>query len=88
MVRVLEQDADLVSAHSYGSLLVAELEPRLELQQAYVRGPFGLLDPNRAAPRQFARRAYAVVSTVSRQRPAVTDSSNTQGWRRRRRAAG
>jgi hypothetical protein len=49
VVRVLEQDADLVSAHSYGSLLVAELEPRLELQQAFVRGPFVLLDPNRAA---------------------------------------
>ena len=65
---MLEQDADLVSAHSYGSLLVAELEPRLELQQAFVRGPFVLLDPNRAAPHELARRAYAAVSTVSRRR--------------------
>src|SRR3954462_9673985 len=64
-VRVLEQDADLVSAHSHGSLLVAEFEPRLAQQQAFVRGPFVLLDPNRAAPHQLAQRAYAVTSTAS-----------------------
>src|SRR5205809_1572906 len=71
MVRALEQDADLVSAHNHGSLMVAELEPRLEQQQAFVRGPFVLLDPNRAAPHQLARRAYAVVSTVSEAALAV-----------------
>ena len=65
VVRLLEQDADLTSAHSYGSLLVAEFEPRFRQQQAFVRGPFVLLDPARKAPHQLASRAYAVVATVS-----------------------
>lgn len=65
VVRVLDQDAQLSSAHTFGSLLVAELEPRLLLQQAFLRGPFVLVDPERAAPRAFAARAYAVVASAS-----------------------
>jgi len=71
VVRVLEQDADLTSAHLYGSLLVAEFEPRLTLQQEFVRGPFVLLDPARAAAHRLASRAYAIVATPSEAALAV-----------------
>src|SRR5262245_24876192 len=62
---LLEQDAELTSAHNYGSLLVAEFGPRFEAQQAFVRGPVVRLDPHRAAPHRLRSRAYAVVATPS-----------------------
>jgi hypothetical protein len=60
-VRVLEDDADLAASSSSGGLLVAQAGPRLEVQQAFLRGPFILLDPARAASGALAKQAYAVV---------------------------
>jgi hypothetical protein len=71
VVRVLEHDAELSSAHTYGSLLVAEFGPRLEIQQSFVRGPFVLVDAERAAPYRLSGRAYAVVATASEAALAV-----------------
>jgi hypothetical protein len=70
-VRVLENDAQLSSAHTLASLLVAEFSTRLELQQSFLRGPFVLIDPERAAPRPLAARAYAIVATPSEAALAV-----------------
>jgi len=70
-VRLLEQDAELSSAHTFASVLVAEFGPRLELQQSFLRGPFVLIDPERAAPHRLAARAYAVASTPSEAALAV-----------------
>jgi len=62
-VRVLDSDAELATAGaSSGSLLVAQAGPRLDAQQAFVRGPFILVDPARSSPASLARRAYAVVA--------------------------
>jgi hypothetical protein len=62
-VRVLDNDAELAAASaSTGSLLVAQAGPRLDAQQAFVRGPFILVDPARSSPPSLKRRAYAVVA--------------------------
>jgi len=64
-VRLLQQDAQLMDAHAHGSLLVAEVGPRLLAQQAFVRGAFVLVDVERLAPRSLAERAYAVVRSAA-----------------------
>jgi hypothetical protein len=62
-VRVLDSDAQLAAAGaSSGSLLVAQAGPRLDAQQAFVRGPFILVDPARSSQASLERRAYAVVA--------------------------
>ncbi|HEY3060187.1 MAG TPA: hypothetical protein VGL99_14605 [Chloroflexota bacterium] len=71
IVRVLEHDGELSSAHTFASLLVAEFGPRLELQQSFLRGPFVLIDPERSAPRRLASRAYAIAATASEAALAV-----------------
>jgi hypothetical protein len=65
-VHVLRDDAEL-AAHSAsgGGLLVAQAGPRLTAQQAFVREPFILIDPQCESPATLARRAYAVVDTVA-----------------------
>ena len=60
-VRVLDTDAEL-AATGVGGLLVAQAGPRLAAQQAFVRGPFILVDPTRSSQTNLARRAYAVVA--------------------------
>jgi hypothetical protein len=62
-VRVVRTEAELAVAHTTGALLVAAYGPSLQSQHAFVRGPVVLLDPERAAPFELARRAYAVVDT-------------------------
>jgi hypothetical protein len=62
-VRALETDAELAAAHTSSALLVAEYGPRLQAQQAFVRGALILIDPRRGAPPALTRRAYAVVET-------------------------
>ena len=61
-VRLLDDDAQLAASGSSGRLLVAQAGPRLEAQQAFLRGPLVLLDPARVASRELAKRAYAVVA--------------------------
>jgi hypothetical protein len=62
-VRRLENEAELAVAHTTGALLVASYGPDLHAQQAFVRGPVVVIDPERAAPFELTRRAYAVVDT-------------------------
>jgi hypothetical protein len=61
-VRVLDGDADLAASGSSGRLLVAQAGPRVEAQQAFLRGPLVLLDPARMSSGELVRRAYAVVA--------------------------
>lgn len=61
-VHVIENDAELAVSGASGSLLVAQAGPRLEAQQAFLRGPFILVDQARTAPASLARTAYAVVA--------------------------
>ena len=61
-VRVLESDAELAASGAAGGLLVAQAGPRLAAQQAFLRGPFILVDPARSSHANLARRAYAVVA--------------------------
>jgi hypothetical protein len=64
-VRLLHQDAQLMDAHTRGSLLVAEYGPRLAAQQVFVRAAFVLVDPDRAAPSALSQRAYAIVRSAA-----------------------
>ena len=43
---------------------MAQAGPRLDAQQAFVRGPFILVDPTRSSPASLTRRAYAVVANA------------------------
>ena len=62
-IRVLDTDAELAATGAgSSSLLVAQAGPRLAAQQAFLRGPFILVDPARSSPASLARRAYAVVA--------------------------
>jgi hypothetical protein len=61
----LDGDAELVSAHQRGGLLVAECGPRLQAQLAFLRMPFILVDPPGLATRALAERAYAVVASAA-----------------------
>jgi hypothetical protein len=60
-VHVLADDAELATSGSSGSLLVAQAGPRLEAQQAFLRGPLILLEHSSRSSSALARRAYAVV---------------------------
>jgi hypothetical protein len=64
-VRLLHNDAELAAVPLSGSLLVAQAGPRLAAQQAFVREPFILIDPQRVSPFALTRRAYASVDTVA-----------------------
>ena len=71
-MRVLDSDAELAATGaSSGSLLVAQAGPRLAAQQAFMRGPFILVDPARSSQASLARRAYAVVANPPEARLAV-----------------
>jgi hypothetical protein len=63
-VRLLHQDAQLVEAHTRGSVLVAEYGQRLAVQQSFLKGAFVLVDPRREAPATLTARAYAVVRSA------------------------
>jgi hypothetical protein len=62
-VSILSSEAELAAANASSALLVAEYGPRLAAQQAFLRGPFVLVDVERAAPPKLAQRSYAVVDT-------------------------
>jgi len=61
-VRRLEHDADLATLHQRHTLLVAQCGPRLEAQQAFVRGPLILVESGCKPSDALAARAYAVVA--------------------------
>ncbi len=61
-VEVLDGDAQLAANGGSGNLLVAQAGPRLEAQQAFLRGPLVLVDPGRGSSAGLAKRAYAVVT--------------------------
>jgi hypothetical protein len=65
-VRHLEDDAELATAvHHRDALLVAQCGERLEAQQAFLRGPFILVEAGRKPSPAFSARAYAVVPQSS-----------------------
>jgi hypothetical protein len=70
-VQVLEGDADLAASGAGGSLLVAQAGPRLEAQQAFLRGPLILVDQARSSSAALAKRAYAVVANAPEAELAV-----------------
>ncbi len=63
-VRVLEDDSQLASSARTTVLLVAEAGPRLEAQQAFLRGPIILVDPPAITSTPLAARAYAIVANA------------------------
>jgi hypothetical protein len=64
-LRVLEDDGQLAASGSNGALLVAQVGPRLEAQQAFLRGPLILVDPTRSASGELRARAYAIVGNAA-----------------------
>jgi hypothetical protein len=65
VVRRVEDDAALASTHKGDALLVAECGPRLEAQQAFLRGPLILVEAGCTPSPALAARAYAVVAEPS-----------------------
>jgi hypothetical protein len=63
-VQVLEDDRQLASSARTTRLLVAQAGPRLEAQQAFLRGPIILIDPNRTTSPRLTGRAYAIVANA------------------------
>jgi hypothetical protein len=70
-LRVLEDDGQLAASGAGRTLLVAEAGPRLEAQQAFLRGPLVLVDPGGVSSRELRARAYAVVTTAGEANLAV-----------------
>jgi hypothetical protein len=70
-VRLHESDGELAASGSSGGLLVAQAGPRLEAQQAFLRGPIILVDPPRTASIELKARAYAVVANAPEANLAV-----------------
>jgi hypothetical protein len=70
-VRVLEGETQLAAVRGSGGVLVAQAGPRLTSQQAFVRGPVVLVDPERVMSTELASRAYAVVADASQAGLAV-----------------
>ena len=70
-LHVLDSDADLAASGSAGMLLVAQAGPRLEAQQAFLRGPLILVDQARTSSSELAKRAYAVVANAPEAELAV-----------------
>jgi|SRR5579859_7426088 len=61
-VRRLEDDAELATLSQGDALLVAQCGPRLDVQQAFLRGPFVLVEAGRKPSVALAARAYGVVA--------------------------
>jgi hypothetical protein len=70
-VRQLQDDAELATVHQRDALLVAQCGPRLEAQQAFLRGQLILVEAGRKPSAALAARAYAIVAQASEAGHAV-----------------